>query len=129
MDTRQRITVAAMELFWEKGFNSTSVADILAHSQVNAGSLYHFFPGKQDVLIGVRGAWSADHPERLFPMSAPRPRVWSAGGKDAPAVDGGISLAPPARLTPYPSIPRRIGLPNAGLARLASPTSAGAAAS
>jgi TetR/AcrR family transcriptional repressor of nem operon len=53
MDTRQRIVIAAMELFWEKGFNSTSVADILSRSQVNSGSLYHFFPGKQDVLVGV----------------------------------------------------------------------------
>ena len=53
MDTRTRIVVAAMELFWEKGFNSTSVADILSRSQVNSGSLYHVFPGKQDVLIGV----------------------------------------------------------------------------
>jgi TetR/AcrR family transcriptional repressor of nem operon len=53
VDTRTRIVVAAMELFWEKGFNSTSVADILARSQLNSGSLYHVFPGKQDVLVGV----------------------------------------------------------------------------
>lgn len=53
MDTRTRIVIAAMELFWDKGFNSTSVADILSRSQVNSGSLYHVFPGKQDVLIGV----------------------------------------------------------------------------
>jgi TetR/AcrR family transcriptional repressor of nem operon len=53
VDTRTRILMAAMELFWEKGYGSTSVADILARSQVNSGSLYHFFPGKQDVLIGV----------------------------------------------------------------------------
>jgi AcrR family transcriptional regulator len=57
MDTRSRIVIAAMELFWEKGFNSTSVADILSRSQVNSGSLYHFFPGKQDVLIGVLEAY------------------------------------------------------------------------
>ncbi|HXQ13860.1 MAG TPA: TetR/AcrR family transcriptional regulator, partial [Caulobacteraceae bacterium] len=57
MDTRSRIIVAATELFWEKGFNSTSVADILSRSQVNSGSLYHFFPGKQDVLIAVLEAY------------------------------------------------------------------------
>lgn len=51
--TRQRILMAAMELFWEKGYGSTSVADILSRSQVHSGSLYHFFPGKQDVLVGV----------------------------------------------------------------------------
>ena len=52
-DTRARIVEAAMELFWEKGFSSTSIADILSRSQVNSGSLYHFFPGKQDVLLAV----------------------------------------------------------------------------
>ena len=57
MDTRTRIVVAAMELFALKGFNSTSVADILSRSQVNSGSLYHFFPGKQDVLIAVLEAY------------------------------------------------------------------------
>jgi TetR/AcrR family transcriptional repressor of nem operon len=57
MDTRTRIIVAAMDLFGTKGFNSTSVADILSRSQVNSGSLYHFFPGKQDVLVGVLEAY------------------------------------------------------------------------
>ena len=52
-DTRQRILMTAMELFWEKGYLSTSVSDILSRSQVHSGSLYHFFPGKQDVLVGV----------------------------------------------------------------------------
>ncbi len=51
--SRERIVEAAMELFWLKGYGSTSIADILSRSQVNSGSLYHFFPGKQDVLIAV----------------------------------------------------------------------------
>lgn len=53
LDTRNRILMTAMELFWEKGYGSTSIADILSRSQVHSGSLYHFFPGKQDVLVGV----------------------------------------------------------------------------
>lgn len=57
MDTRQRILIAAMELFAAKGYGSTSVSDILARSQANSGSLYHYFPGKQDVLIGVLEAY------------------------------------------------------------------------
>lgn len=56
-NTRQRIVDAAMELFWLKGFGSTSIADILSRSQVNSGSLYYFFPGKQDVLIAVLEAY------------------------------------------------------------------------
>ena len=46
-----------MELFWEKGYGSTSIADILSRSQVNSGSLYYAFPGKQDVLVAVLAAY------------------------------------------------------------------------
>ncbi|MBV8800357.1 MAG: TetR/AcrR family transcriptional regulator [Alphaproteobacteria bacterium] len=46
-----------MELFALKGFNSTSVADLLSRTQLHSGSLYHFFPSKQDVLIAVLEAY------------------------------------------------------------------------
>jgi TetR/AcrR family transcriptional regulator, transcriptional repressor for nem operon len=52
-DTRQRIALAAMQLFWEKGYGSTSIADVLKAAGVNSGSLYHFFPGKQELLLAV----------------------------------------------------------------------------
>lgn len=51
--TRDRIVQAAMELFWRKGYGSTSIADILDTASVNSGSLYHFFKGKQELLIAV----------------------------------------------------------------------------
>jgi len=57
LDARTKIILAAMDLFWLKGFNSTSIADILSRTQLNSGSLYHVFPGKQDVLIGVLEAY------------------------------------------------------------------------
>jgi AcrR family transcriptional regulator len=56
-DTRNRIVRAAMELFWAKGFQSTSIADILSRTQVHSGSLYHFFPGKQQLLLAVLEAY------------------------------------------------------------------------
>lgn len=70
-DTRTRIVEAAMELFWLKGYGSTSIADILSRSQVNSGSLYHVFPGKQDVLIAVLEAYREGiHPMLLAPAWA-----------------------------------------------------------
>ena len=56
-DTREKILTAAMELFWTKGYNSTSIADILSRTQLHGGSLYYFFPAKQDILIGVLEAY------------------------------------------------------------------------
>ena len=58
-DTRDRLVREAMQLFWEKGYASTSVADVLARAGVNSGSLYHFFPGKQDLLLAVLDAYHA----------------------------------------------------------------------
>ena len=43
----------AMRLFADKGYGSTSVADILREAGANSGSLYHAFPTKQDLLVAV----------------------------------------------------------------------------
>jgi len=51
--TRERIVAEAMRLFWEKGYGSTSIQDILRAAGANSGSLYHFFPAKQDLLLAV----------------------------------------------------------------------------
>jgi AcrR family transcriptional regulator len=56
-DTRERILFSAMRLFAEKGYLSTSVADILKEAGAHSGSLYHFFPTKQDVLVAVLGLY------------------------------------------------------------------------
>lgn len=52
-DTRARIVAAARVLFWEKGYGAAGMAEILSRAQVNAGSFYHYFKGKEDVLIEV----------------------------------------------------------------------------
>ena len=74
-----------MRLFGEKGYGSTSVADILREAGANSGSLYHAFPTKQDVLLEVlrryrdgigamllEPAWRgvADPIERIFALLA-----------------------------------------------------------
>ena len=77
--------LAAMQLFWEKGYNSTSIADVLQTAKVNSGSLYYFFPGKSDLLAAVldlyhegirpmllEPAWAgvSDPVERIFALLA-----------------------------------------------------------
>ena len=51
--TTERLLDSAMRLFLEKGYASTSVADILREAQAHSGSLYHAFPTKQDLLVAV----------------------------------------------------------------------------
>jgi AcrR family transcriptional regulator len=43
----------ARKLFAEKGYQSTSVADILGAADVHSGSLYHHFETKQGLLMAV----------------------------------------------------------------------------
>ena len=57
MDTRTRLILSAMKLFAEKGYGSTSVQDILREAEANAGSLYHVFATKQDLLVAVLEAY------------------------------------------------------------------------
>ena len=52
-DTRERLISSARYLFWERGFAGTSMADLLAHAEVNSGSFYHFFESKEALLREV----------------------------------------------------------------------------
>ncbi len=51
--TQERLVSAALKLFGEKGYQSTSVADVQRESDCHSGSFYHFFPTKQDLLLAV----------------------------------------------------------------------------
>jgi TetR/AcrR family transcriptional repressor of nem operon len=51
--TRDRLIDSARFLFWERGFAGTSMAELLAHAQVNSGSFYHFFDSKEALLRAV----------------------------------------------------------------------------
>jgi AcrR family transcriptional regulator len=48
--TRERIVVAAAELFRRQGYAGTGVKRILAEAEAPYGSLYHFFPGGKEEL-------------------------------------------------------------------------------
>jgi len=63
-DTRQRLVFTALRLFWEKGYGSTSIAELLASAKVNSGSLYHYFPSKQDLLLAVLDTYHSG----IYPM-------------------------------------------------------------
>src|SRR5258708_5876156 len=53
LPTRDRLIHSARYLFWERGFAGTSMADLLAHADVNSGSFYHFFDSKEALLREV----------------------------------------------------------------------------
>jgi len=52
-DTRTRLLDAAMELFVFQGYERTGLAQIARRAEANPGSLYHFFPTKEDLLAAT----------------------------------------------------------------------------
>jgi len=51
--TRERILRTAFQLFHEQGYHATGIATILREAGVHQGSMYHAFPSKDALLLGV----------------------------------------------------------------------------
>lgn len=49
-NTRGRIVSAAWKLFYEQGYEDTTVEEIIAQSHTSKGSFYHYFDGKDALL-------------------------------------------------------------------------------
>lgn len=47
---RERIVTAAFKLFDRRGFDATSVADIMAEADLGTGTFYNYFKSKEDVV-------------------------------------------------------------------------------
>jgi len=56
-ETRSHILDVAGELFAERGYDATSVADICAQAGVTKGAFYHHFESKQAVFLELRDRW------------------------------------------------------------------------
>ncbi len=46
---KEKIFNAALKLFVEKGYHSTSIPDIVREAGVSTGALYHHYPSKEDL--------------------------------------------------------------------------------
>ncbi|XVQ08628.1 TetR/AcrR family transcriptional regulator [Spirillospora sp. CA-255316] len=49
----RRILDAAVRLFAERGFDGTSVQEVVAAAEVTKGALYHYFDSKDDLLYEI----------------------------------------------------------------------------
>ena len=52
-NTKGRIISAAWELFYEQGYDDTTVEEIIEKSQTSKGSFYHYFEGKDALLSSL----------------------------------------------------------------------------
>ncbi|MBQ8880505.1 MAG: TetR/AcrR family transcriptional regulator [Clostridia bacterium] len=66
--TKSRIIAAAWKLFYEKGYDYTTVEDIVELSATSKGSFYHYFEGK-DALLGTLSTLFDEKYEELMPKA------------------------------------------------------------
>jgi AcrR family transcriptional regulator len=62
--TRERLVEVARDLFHRHGYHKTGVAQILKTAGVRSGSLYYFFPSKENLLQAVLERYK----ESLWPI-------------------------------------------------------------
>lgn len=62
--TREKLVTAARQLFLAKGYEATAIAEILLEAGVNAGSMYHFFKTKEELLLAVLDSYV----ELMYPV-------------------------------------------------------------
>lgn len=63
-NTRGKIITAAWDLFYEQGYDDTTIEEIIEQSQTSKGSFYHYFEGK-DALLGSLSYIFDEEYERL----------------------------------------------------------------
>ena len=69
-NTKGRIISAAWKLFYEQGYEDTTVEDIVFESETSKGSFYHYFDGK-DALLGTLAYVFDEKYEQLMEIMAP----------------------------------------------------------
>lgn len=72
-ETKQRIFLAALDLFREKGFSGTTIDDITDRADVAKGTFFNYFPRKESVIE--------------FLAEEQLEAIEESAGRDAPAVD------------------------------------------
>ncbi|MGH2836288.1 MAG: TetR/AcrR family transcriptional regulator [Solirubrobacteraceae bacterium] len=56
---RERLVVAAVDLFTEQGYDATTVAQIAERAGVTKSTLFRYFPDKREILVAGQEALSA----------------------------------------------------------------------
>jgi AcrR family transcriptional regulator len=73
-ETRDALTRAALELFVERGYDETTLAEIAEKAGVSTRTIFAYFPGKEDILFctvqTMRGALAEALAERSEGMDA-----------------------------------------------------------
>ncbi len=94
-NTKGRIISAAWKLFYEQGYEDTTVEDIVFESETSKGSFYHYFDGK-DALLGTLANVFDEKYEQLMEVMAPEAdameKLVYLNHELFAMIDGGVSI-------------------------------------
>ena len=100
-NTKGRIISAAWKLFYEQGYEDTTVEDIVFESETSKGSFYHYFDGK-DALLGTLAYVFDEKYEELKETMSPdldaTEKLVYLNHELFAMIDGGVSMDLLARL-------------------------------
>jgi len=90
-DARERLVVAALDLFTEQGYDNTTVAQIVERAGLTRSTFFRHFPDKREVLAAGQDTLSrllaegiAGAPEEATPMAAVEAGLENAAGVFTP---------------------------------------------
>ncbi len=66
--TKKKIVSAAWKLFYEQGYDDTTVDDIVSESGTSKGSFYHYFSGKDALLSSLSYLFDEKYDELMQTM-------------------------------------------------------------
>ncbi|WP_188316252.1 TetR/AcrR family transcriptional regulator [Chitinophaga agrisoli] len=76
---KERILDVAARLFYQQGYNSTGINQVIDEADIAKGSLYNHFPSKSDLLVAylqqAHERWFADMEVYLSPIKDPRKKI------------------------------------------------------
>ena len=94
-NTKGRIIAAAWMLFYEQGYEETTVEDIVFESETSKGSFYHYFKGK-DELMGTLATVFDEKYEELMGVMDPTldamEKLIYLNHELFAMIDGGVSI-------------------------------------
>ena len=56
-ERKEQIVRAALEVFSRKGFHATNVSDVAVKAEVSQGTIYHYFPSKDELFLAAYEFW------------------------------------------------------------------------
>ncbi len=68
-NTRRKIVKAAWRLFYEQGYDDTTVEEIISESGTSKGSFYHYFSGKDALLSSLSSIFDDKYEELMTAMN------------------------------------------------------------